>query len=46
MRYRNMIVDQKAIEMSVEFAISSLYAKKETFSRDRGLGSKMWGYTG
>ena len=41
MRYRNMIVDQKATGVSVKFAISSLYANRETFSRDRGLGSEM-----
>lgn len=36
-----MIVDQKATGVSVKFAISSLYANRETFSRDRGLGSEM-----
>lgn len=41
MRYRNMTVDGKAIEMGVKFAAASLYANGETYSQDRGLGSEM-----
>lgn len=36
-----MIMDPKAIEMGVKFALAFLYANREIYSQNRGLGSEM-----